>query len=66
MFFTGVNETWINGRKLLHRSLKPGAVILYQQMMQEKAREFLAQLRTNPKKFQDHVGRSVSLPPYIA
>jgi hypothetical protein len=31
-------------------------------MMQEKTREFLAQLRANPKKFRDHVGRSVKLP----
>lgn len=35
-------------------------------MMQEKTREFLAQLHTNPKKFRDHVGRSVSLLLYIA
>jgi hypothetical protein len=35
-------------------------------MMQEKTHEFLAQLRTNPKEFQDHIGRLVSLLPYIA
>jgi hypothetical protein len=41
-------------------------MISYHQMMQEKTREFLAQLRTNPKKFRDHIGRSVILlPPYI-
>jgi hypothetical protein len=66
LFFTGVNETWTNGRKLLNRSLRPGAMMSYRQMMQEKTREFLSQLRTNPKRFRDHIGRSVSLPPHIA
>jgi hypothetical protein len=66
MFFIGVNETWITGRKLLDRSLRPSAMMLYRQMMQEKTHEFLTQLRTNPKEFRNHVGRSVSLSPYIA
>jgi len=57
MFFIGVNETWITGRKLLDRSLRPSAMMLYRQMMQEKTHEFLTQLRTNPKEFRNHVGR---------
>ena len=66
VFFTGVNESWMNGRKLLNRSLRPSAIISYRQMMQEKTREFLTQLRKNPKQFRDHVGRSVRRPTYIA
>lgn len=65
LFFSGVNETWVNRRKLASRSLRPGAMMFYRKMIQEKTHDFLAQLRTNPKKFQDHVGRSVSHPPYI-
>ncbi len=62
----GVNETWLNGRKLLNRSLRPDAMVSYRQMMLEKTYEFLAQLRTNPKNFRDHVGRSVTRLPHIA
>jgi hypothetical protein len=60
LFFIGVNETWLNGRKLLNRSLRPAAMMSYRQMMQERTREFLTQLRTNPKNFRHHVGRSVN------
>jgi cytochrome P450 len=44
-------ETWREGRKLLDGSLRPGAVISYQQMMQEKTRDFLSQLLETPKDF---------------
>ncbi|KAN0109867.1 cytochrome P450 [Russula decolorans] len=56
VFMTGMTETWRKGRKLLDRSLRPGAMISYQQMIQEKTREFLAQLRSTPKDFEAHVG----------
>ena len=37
----------------------------YQQMMQEKTREFLAQLSATPKNFRSHIKLSVSRLPYI-
>ena len=52
---TGTSETWRKGQKLLDGSLRPGAIMSYRQMMQEKTREFLAQLRANPKDFDTHV-----------
>ena len=59
LFAIGMNETWRKGRKLLDRSLRPGAMMSYWQMMQEKTHEFLAQLRTNPKDWNAHVELSV-------
>ena len=55
LFMTGMTETWREGRKLVDHSLRPGAVMIYGQMMQEKTREFLAQLFATPKNFPDHV-----------
>jgi cytochrome P450 len=65
IFMTGMNETWRKGRKLLYRGLRPGAIISYRQMMQEKTRELIAQLRANPKDFYTHVEESVDHFPYI-
>ena len=65
IFMTGMNETWRKGRKLLYRGLRPGAMISYRQMMQEKTCELLAQLRANPKDFYTHVEESVDYLPYI-
>jgi cytochrome P450 len=56
---TGTSETWRKGRKLLDGSLRPGAIISYRQMMQEKTYNFLAQLRANPKDFRTHIELSV-------
>jgi cytochrome P450 len=50
-----MDETWRDGRKLLDRSLGRGAMISYRQMMQERTREFLAQLRANPKDLHAHI-----------
>ncbi|KAH9994265.1 cytochrome P450 [Russula vinacea] len=55
IFMTGTSETWRKGRKLLDGSLRPGAIISYRQMMQEKTYNFLAQLRANPKDFRTHI-----------
>jgi hypothetical protein len=60
-----MTESWRKGRKLLDRSLRLGEMVLYRQMMQEKAREFLAQLRADPKDFRAHVQLSVGHLPYI-
>jgi cytochrome P450 len=66
IFMIGTSETWRKGRKLLDSSLRPGALISYRQMMQEKTRNFLAQLRANPKDFRAHIELSVDHLPYIA
>jgi hypothetical protein len=65
VFMTGMTETWRKGRKLLDRSLRPGAIISYRQMIQEKTGDFLEQLRATPKNFEAHVGLSAGCPPYI-
>ena len=65
VFMSGMSETWRQGRKLLDRSLRPGAVTSYRQMIQEKTIGFLAQLRVNPKDFDAHVELSVRHVPYI-
>ena len=52
---SGMTETWRKGRKLWDGSLRLGAMVSYRQMMQEKTREFLAQLYSDPKDFRAHV-----------
>jgi hypothetical protein len=59
LFAIGANETWRKGRKLLDRSLRPGAMTSYWPMIQEKTREFLVRLRANPKGFRSHIVLSV-------
>ena len=61
----GMSEFWREGRKLLDRSLRPGAATAYRQMMQEKTRWFLAQLFANPKEFHHHIELSISRLFYI-
>jgi hypothetical protein len=56
---TGTTETWRKGRKILDGSLRPGAMISYRLMMQEKTREFLSILCTNTKDFCTHIESSV-------
>ena len=65
VFIMGMTESWRKGRKLLDRSLRIGAMVLYRQMMQEKTREFLAQLHANPKDFRAHLELSVGHLSYI-
>ena len=65
LFSIGMNETWHKGRKILDRGLRPAAIISYRQMIQEKTRELLAQLRANPKDFCAHVEQLVDHLPYI-
>ena len=59
------NEVWREGRKLLDRSLRPGATLLYRQMMQEITRGFLAQLRATPREFRSHIDLSAVVLLYI-
>jgi len=56
-------EVWHEGRKLLDRNLRPGAMTPYRQMMQENTCSFLTQLLATPKEFRSHINQSViSLP----
>ncbi|KAI0278780.1 cytochrome P450 [Russula aff. rugulosa BPL654] len=55
VFTIGVNEAWRKERKILDTSLRPGAVMSYRQVMEEKTRELLVQLCTDPKDFIAHV-----------
>jgi cytochrome P450 len=52
---TGLNETWRKERKILDGSLRPGAMMSYRQVMQEKTYELLVQLRANPKDFDNRI-----------
>jgi cytochrome P450 len=65
ILLNGTTETWRKGRRLLDRSLRPGEMTSYWQMMLDKTHEFLAQLCENPKEFRSHVEMSVVRPPYI-
>jgi cytochrome P450 len=60
LFMARMSETWREGRKLLDRSLRPGAVMSYRQIVQENTREFLAQVSANPRDFLSHAKQSVS------
>jgi hypothetical protein len=59
LFIIGMTELWRKGRNLLDRGLRVGAMALYRQMMQEKTREFIAQLYATPNDFRAHLGLSV-------
>ena len=65
LFMTGRTETWREGRKLVDHNLRPGALMAYGQMMQEKTREFLTELSATPKNFRAHIELSVGHLPYI-
>lgn len=46
---------WREGRKLLDRSLRPGATASHRCLIEEKTRVFLGQLLSNPKTFLEHI-----------
>ena len=54
-----VGKYWREGRKLLDRSLRPGATASYRRMMEEYTRMFLGQLLEAPDDFRSHIGLSV-------
>jgi hypothetical protein len=58
-------ELWREGRKILDRSLRPGATLLYHQMIQENVRGYLARLLATPKEFRTHISLSVDVLPPI-
>ena len=49
------NERWHQGRKVLDRSLRPGAVALYHPMQQSKTHVFLTRLLESPSEWEAHV-----------
>ncbi len=55
---------WREGRKLLDRSLRPGATALHRRLIEEKTRVFLGQLLANPKAFREHIDMLVLPPQY--
>jgi len=59
-----MGEDWHEGRKLLDRSLRPGATMSYRQMMQDNTLGFLEQLLVTPKEFRHHIELSVVILPY--
>jgi hypothetical protein len=65
LFMTGTTETWRKGRKILDGSLRPGAMMSYRQMMEEKTRDLLAQLRATPKDLHVHSKLSAGRLSYI-
>ena len=56
---SSVGEYWREGRRLLDRSLRPGATASYRRMMEEYTQLFLGQLLEAPEDFRSHIGLSV-------
>ena len=48
-------KLWRDGRKLLDRSLRPGATVLHLRMIEDKTHVFLGQLLSTPKDFRNHI-----------
>jgi hypothetical protein len=48
-------EGWRQGRKLLDRSLRPGAAAMYRPMQQARARVLLTRLLATPDEWKDHI-----------
>jgi hypothetical protein len=48
-------EAWRQGRKLLDRSLRPGAAAMYRPMQQTRARVLLTRLLATPDEWRDHI-----------
>ena len=59
-----MGKYWRKGRKLLDRSLRPGATASSRRLIEEKTRVFLGQLLSNPKAFLEHIDQLVPLPPF--
>ncbi|KAH8984171.1 cytochrome P450 [Lactarius hatsudake] len=50
-----MGEYWHEGRRLLDRSLRPGATALHQHLIEEKTHAFLGQLLATPGAFRGHL-----------
>ena len=58
---TEYGERWREGRKIADRSLRPGAISLYHQRIEEKTHALLRQLLSSPAEFRGHIELSVFL-----
>ena len=58
---TEYGERWREGRKIAERSLRPGAMSLYHQRIEEITRAFLGELLASPADFRGHINLSVVL-----
>ena len=50
------SEKWRESRRLLDRSLGPGATATYRRMTEDKTRTFLGRLLETPEDFLGHIG----------
>lgn len=48
-------KPWRDGRRLLDRSLRPGATALHRRIIEERTCLFLSQLLSTPKNFREHI-----------
>jgi cytochrome P450 len=55
----GKGEHWRERRRLLDRSLRPGATASHGRVIEEKTRTFLSRLLATPKNFRAHIDLSV-------
>ncbi|KAH9042935.1 cytochrome P450 [Lactarius deliciosus] len=62
--FARVGKYWREGRKLLDRSLRPGATASHRRLIEETTRVFLGQLLATPNAFREHLHLLVLLPRY--
>ena len=53
------DDRWRLGRRLLDRSLRPGATVSYRPMVQTKAHSLLSRLLANPDQWEAHFELSV-------
>lgn len=58
--FSRYAEFWREGRKLLDRGLRPGAVATYRPMQQTRARVLLTRLLTTPENWEEHIDLCVT------
>jgi hypothetical protein len=49
------DDRWRSGRRLLDRSLRPGAIALYRPMQQARTNALLSRLLANPHQWQAHI-----------
>jgi hypothetical protein len=61
-----IGKYWRDGRKLLDRSLRPGATASHRRLIEEKTHLFLGQLLATPKAFREHIDLLVPLPHFSA
>ncbi|KAH9174406.1 cytochrome P450 [Lactarius sanguifluus] len=53
--FARVGKYWREGRKLLDRSLRPGATASHRRLIEDTTRVFLGQLLATPNAFREHL-----------